>query len=182
MSMIKEAEERGLIRPGDTLIEATSGNTGIALAMAAAIRGVHCRRPTERGMLLQPMLPLRPFHHGAGLIEAGSTTASQGCESVRGRHSATVCQLFSSSIEPDSTMSMYRYPSGPNLKLKSKIASISSGKRCRVQAEADHAGQHVGGAARGHGGLWRGAHLSAFRQDGAGPRPGARNAGELTHH
>ena len=39
ISMIRRAQERGEIKPGDTLIEATSGNTGIALAMAAAIRG-----------------------------------------------------------------------------------------------------------------------------------------------
>jgi cysteine synthase B len=39
LAMIRRAEERGEIRPGDTLVEAISGNTGIALAMAAAVRG-----------------------------------------------------------------------------------------------------------------------------------------------
>ena len=39
ISMINEAESRGVIAPGDTLIEATRGNTGVALAMAAAVKG-----------------------------------------------------------------------------------------------------------------------------------------------
>lgn len=42
LHMLREAERRGCVRPGDTIIEATSGNTGIALAMAAAVKGALC--------------------------------------------------------------------------------------------------------------------------------------------
>lgn len=78
MSMIAEAEARGDIRPGDTLIEATSGNTGIALAMAAAIRGY-------RMVLIMPahMSNERKWAmtaYGAQLIEV---TSKQGMEGAR---------------------------------------------------------------------------------------------------
>jgi cysteine synthase B len=59
LSMIQEAELRGDIRPGDTLLEATSGNTGIALAMVAAIKGYHIilimpeNMSVERRMLMK---------------------------------------------------------------------------------------------------------------------------------
>jgi len=78
MSMIQRAEARGDIRPGDTLIEATSGNTGIALAMAAAIKGYR-------------MVLIMPSHmsderkqamaaYGAELVEV---TREEGMEGAR---------------------------------------------------------------------------------------------------
>ena len=66
ISMIQRAEERGAIKPGDTLIEATSGNTGIALAMAAAIKGYR-------------MVLIMPAHMSA---ERKSSMAAYGAELV----------------------------------------------------------------------------------------------------
>ncbi len=66
VSMIRRAEERGDIRPGDTLIEATSGNTGIALAMAAAIRGYRMVLIMPENMTAERRASMRAY--GAELI------------------------------------------------------------------------------------------------------------------
>jgi cysteine synthase B len=67
LSMIRRAEERGEIRPGDTLIEATSGNTGIALAMVAAMRGYRMVLVMPAHMSEERKLSMSAY--GAELIE-----------------------------------------------------------------------------------------------------------------
>jgi S-sulfo-L-cysteine synthase (O-acetyl-L-serine-dependent) len=78
LSMIAQAEARGEIRPGDTLIEATSGNTGIALAMAAAIRGYRLILIMPSHMSEERKLAMSAY--GAELLEV---TQEQGMEGAR---------------------------------------------------------------------------------------------------
>ena len=78
INMIRRAEERGRIKPGDTLIEATSGNTGIALAMAAAIRGYRMVLIMPEDLSIERAQTMKAF--GAELI---LTPKSSGMEYAR---------------------------------------------------------------------------------------------------
>ena len=78
LSMIRRAEERGDIRPGDTLIEATSGNTGIALAMAAAVKGYRMVLIMPEDLSIERAQTMKAF--GAELI---LTPRSGGMEYAR---------------------------------------------------------------------------------------------------
>ena len=78
LSMIARAQERGEIKPGDTLIEATSGNTGIALAMAAAIKGYRMVLIMPEDLSIERVQTMKAF--GAELI---LTPKSGGMEYAR---------------------------------------------------------------------------------------------------
>lgn len=113
MSMIAEAERRGDIKPGDTLIEATSGNTGIALAMAAAVRGY-------RMILIMPshMSSERKWSmaaYGAELIEVSSDDGMEGARdlalAMEARGEGKVLNQFGN---PDNPLAHYR-GTGPEI-------------------------------------------------------------------
>lgn len=80
MSMINRAEQRGDISPGDTLIEATSGNTGIALAMAAAIKGYKIKLIMPSHMSEERKLAMAAY--GAELIEVSQEEGMEGARDL----------------------------------------------------------------------------------------------------
>jgi cysteine synthase B len=80
MSMIQHAERRGEIKPGDTLIEATSGNTGIALAMAAAIKGYRMVLIMPEHMSLERRAVMKAF--GAEIILVSKEASMEGARDL----------------------------------------------------------------------------------------------------
>ncbi len=106
LSMISKAEARGDIKPGDTLIEATSGNTGIALAMAAAMRGYKMILVMPENQSVERCQTMRAF--GAELIltaKAGSMElARDTAEKLRDQGRGIILDQFAN---PDNPLAHY---------------------------------------------------------------------------
>jgi len=100
--MIKQAELRGEIKPGDTLIEATSGNTGIALAMAAAIRGYRMVLIMPEHLSIERRQTMRAF--GAELIltpeKGGMEYARDLADQMRNERKGVILDQFANSDNP----------------------------------------------------------------------------------
>jgi cysteine synthase B len=111
--MIRHAEARGQIKPGDTLIEATSGNTGIALAMAAAMRGYRMILVMPENQSVERRQTMRAF--GADLVltpKAGSMElARDTAEKLRDEGRGIILDQFGN---PDNPLAHYE-GTGPEI-------------------------------------------------------------------
>ena len=113
MAMIVEAEQRGDIKPGDTLIEATSGNTGIALAMAAAIKGYRMVLIMPDHLSIERRQTMTAF--GAELILVTKAQGMEGArdlaDRMRDEGKGVILDQFAN---PDNPLSHYR-GTGPEI-------------------------------------------------------------------
>jgi cysteine synthase B len=112
-SMISEAEKRGDIKPGDTLIEATSGNTGIALAMVAAMKGYRMILIMPDNLSLERRQSMTAF--GAELILVTKAQGMEGArdlaETMRREGRGVILDQFAN---PDNPLAHYR-TTGPEV-------------------------------------------------------------------
>jgi cysteine synthase B len=113
LSMVVEAEQRGTIKPGDTLIEATSGNTGIALAMVAAMRGYRMILVMPENQTAERVQTMRAY--GAELVltpKAGGMEAARDIAArMRDEGRGTILDQFAN---PDNPLAHYR-GTGPEI-------------------------------------------------------------------
>lgn len=113
LSMIMRAEQRGEIKPGDTLIEATSGNTGIALAMAAAIKGYRMVLIMPETMSIERRAAMRAY--GAELVLVSAEASMEGARDLalemQSQGKGKVLDQFSN---PDNPASHY-FGTGPEI-------------------------------------------------------------------
>lgn len=113
LSMIRRAEARGEITPGDTLIEATSGNTGIALAMAAAIRGFRMVLIMPDNLSIERRAAMRAY--GAKLILVSREDGMEGARDLAQRmQSEGKGRVLDQFANPDNPVAHYE-TTGPEI-------------------------------------------------------------------
>ena len=106
-SMIKQAELRGEIAPGDTLVEATSGNTGIALAMVAATKGYHMILVMPDNMTRERHLTMRAY--GAEIILVSKEQGMMGARDLALEMQAQgKAKLLDQFANPDNPLAHYK--------------------------------------------------------------------------
>ncbi|RTZ72814.1 MAG: cysteine synthase B [Gammaproteobacteria bacterium] len=113
LSMIREAEKRGVISPGDTLIEATSGNTGIALAMVAALRGYHMKLVMPENMSMERKAAMAAY--GAELVLVSEEEGMEGARDLAiAMEREGLGKLLNQFDNPDNALAHYR-GTGPEI-------------------------------------------------------------------
>ncbi len=116
--MIERAEQRGEIRPGDTLLEATSGNTGIALAMVAAIKGYHIKLVMPDNMTMERKAAMAAY--GAELVLVCEEEGMEGARDLAIEMQAKgQGKLLNQFDNPDNALAHY-LGTGPELWRDSK--------------------------------------------------------------
>ena len=112
-SMIRRAAERGDIRPGDTLIEATSGNTGIALAMVAAMQGFRMKLIMPENMSEERRASMRAY--GAEIVSVSESEGMEGARDLAARmHADGEGVVLDQFANPDNPRAHYE-TTGPEL-------------------------------------------------------------------
>ncbi len=113
LSMILEAERRGEIRPGDCLVEATSGNTGIALAMVAAMRGYRMKLVMPENMTMERQAAMAAY--GAELILVSEHDGMEGARDLAAEMERRgEGYLLNQFDNPDNALAHYR-GTGPEI-------------------------------------------------------------------
>ena len=140
LSMIQHAERRGDIKPGDTLIEATSGNTGIALAMAAAIKGYHMVLIMPSHMSAERRAAMKAF--GAEIIlvtqEEGMEGARDLAAQMEARRNSVMTEAqreyFRTASRPQNIHAMCEdYRAGASIDLQHDEADMGKKIQCPLQ-------------------------------------------------
>ncbi|KAK2905277.1 hypothetical protein Q8A67_007076 [Cirrhinus molitorella] len=140
LRMVEDAERDGILKPGDTIIEPTSGNTGIGLALAAAVKGYHCIITMPERMSMEKVDVLRAL--GAKIVRTPSSARFDSPESHVG-----VAWRLKNEIPNSHILDQYRNPSNPLAHYDTTAEEIL--EQCEGKIDMLVAGAGTGGTITG---------------------------------